>query len=274
MSYLTKMALALTLGIAAAGANWLYLRIQTQPTLYVAMASSIKRGSVVQQSDLVAVPVPGDPSKLRRTFVPFESGAILFGSKATRDFERGDIVFSRDIVGPTAVSEWEVVGPFELISVGERFTKVDSQGDALAPGNTRGNTVTIAVDADFDEQTSRLLSLIAGGQSSNAGRKPSIIAVQVVPSRGSRREDWPVDSNSAGETRSAEFFANSGTGLQPKGDSLTSQNPDRSHRDEITQVVYQTVSLDGIPNVPAVLLEGDLIRFVVPKTSLSHPAGQ
>ena len=29
-------------------------------------------------------------------------------------------------------------------------------------------------------------------------------------------------------------------------------------------VVYQTVSLDGIENVPRVLLEGDVVRFVVP----------
>ncbi len=38
-------------------------------------------------------------------------------------------------------------------------------------------------------------------------------------------------------------------------------------------VVYQTVSLDGIENVPRVLFEGDVVRFVVPASySLSPPA--
>ena len=38
-------------------------------------------------------------------------------------------------------------------------------------------------------------------------------------------------------------------------------------------VVYQTVSLDGIENVPRVLLEGDVVRFVVPASdsTLTRP---
>jgi hypothetical protein len=98
-----------------------------------------------------------------------------------------------------------------------------------------GDTVTIAVDADFDEPTSRLLSVIAGeamgsrDTSGNSDQQVEIVAVQVVPVTG------------LGAAKRAGA---------------------RNARDQ----VYQTISLRGIPNVPKVLLEGDVIRFVVPKT--------
>lgn len=274
MSYIARMFLALALGIAAAGANWMYLRIQTQPSLYVATTGAINQGGVVQESNLKAIPVPGDPDVLRRTLIPYESRAILFGSKATRDFERGDIVFSRDVVEPAAASEWEVIGPFQLISVGERFAKVESQRDTSSNGNTRGNTVTVAVDANFDLQTSRLLSVIAGGRSRSAAREPSIVAVQVVPSRSNRQGEVPIDAQSSQSPASAEFLATSGTSIQTAGSSSVLRSRHSIDRDGPGQTVYQTVSLDGIPNVPAVLLEGDLIRFVIPRNSQSLSADQ
>ena len=40
-----------------------------------------------------------------------------------------------------------------------------------------------------------------------------------------------------------------------------SDAPDDKH------VVYQTISLDGITNVPRVILAGDVIRFVIPAHS-------
>ena len=43
----------------------------------------------------------------------------------------------------------------------------------------------------------------------------------------------------------------------PKNESPAAVQDDKN-------VVYQTVSLDGIENVPRVLLEGDVVRFVVP----------
>jgi hypothetical protein len=46
----------------------------------------------------------------------------------------------------------------------------------------------------------------------------------------------------------------------PKNELKASDKPSDKN------VVYQTVALDGIENVPRVLLEGDVVRFVVPAT--------
>ena len=90
------------------------------------------------------------------------------------------------------------------------------------------NNVTIELSADFDQRTRRLLEVISP-EVSNQNKKPvndRIVAVQVVPSLGQRV-----------------------AAIQPSANS-----------------VYQTVSLEGIANVPRVLLAGDMIRFVIPGT--------
>jgi hypothetical protein len=156
--------------------------------------------------------------------IPYANRAILLGLATSRAYTRGDMFFQRDIQAPLQLPEYEVLGPFRLISVGERFKEVGSESDdgRFSQG---GNNVTIAVDANFDERTRRLLQTIDPKQSANRERSAArIIAVQVIPE----------------DTQSAK----------PAGNDKN--------------VVYQTVSLQGIENVPRVLLEGALIRFVVP----------
>ena len=255
MSHLLKFTVAVLLGVVAAAGNWLYLELQTSPTQYVAVAQAKERGDVLKEDDLVAVPVPGDAQQLRRTLIPYTKRSILFGAKASRDYERGDIVFMRDVSQPETSDAWEVVGPFQLISVGERFTRSTSDQDR-AGSNMRGNTITIAVDADFGPQTNRLLSVIAKETATERRVSPAIVAVQVVPTDDRRKSatasSAPVSSNGLRAAHSGK--------LPPFGDTL-------AHSELPQSIVYQTVSLEGIPNVPAVLLEGDLIRFVVPRST-------
>ncbi|HBE66527.1 MAG TPA: hypothetical protein DDW52_00125 [Planctomycetaceae bacterium] len=238
MRYILGFVIAIGLAIAAAATNWLYLASATRPTAYVAMDNSIKPGQEIKSSDLRPIPIPGDASLLRQSMIPFDSKSILVGRTATRAYLEGDVVLSRDLTEQSTGSQWRVVGPFELISVGERFKQDSGRGAELA--STRGNNVTIAVDANFDEQTSRLLAVIAGlGQRSQSARQQSkIVAVQVVPG--------PANSSTAARENTSKAVSTS-AGRQVSRD-----------------IVYQTVSLDGIANVPSVLLEGEFIRFVVP----------
>ena len=237
MTYLIKFTLALFIGSLAAIGNWLYMSLQTRPTEYVAVANNLKVGQMIDENDLLAVPVPGDPRSLNKALIPYGSRAILLGRKASRAYIEGDVVLSRDLVADPSDAAWDVIGPFELISVGERFKQ--ETGRETSSSSTRGDTVTIAVDADFDQQTSHLLSVLAG-QATHASTKASqtqaseILAVQVVPSR---RSDG---------------------GLPLSSDIPIVPAAKR---------VYQTVSLKGITSVPAVLLEGDFIRFVVPRSA-------
>lgn len=221
MKHLMGLGFATLLGIVAAGLNWVWLAGLARPDNFVGVKSVIEAGTEIGDDDLVSVPVPGDREELRKSLVPWEDRAILFGVKASRNYREGDVVLHRDLKTPTEESHWDVIGPFKLISVGERFK--DRRDDDLESTRTDGNNLTIAVDAKFDERTKRLLQVIAPNAS--ATDEPKIVAVQVLPSNQSR--------------------------VTPK--STAPQD-----------IVYQTVSLEGIANVPRVLLAGDMIRFVIP----------
>ena len=225
MSNLLKLIFALFLGVIAAGANWVWVSAKATPPTFVAAKSSIKSGRKISEEDLMAVPVPGDVTNLKKSLIPYKNRALLFGSEASRAYEAGDVFFQRDIVAPQEESEWDVIGPFRLISVGARFKAPDEATAAYASDGSRNN-VTIEVSADFDEKTKRLLEVIApsfSGKSKDTTN--NIVAVQVVPAK--------------------ESFNPSSFRASPN-------------------TVYQTVSLEGITNVPRVLLTGDMIRFVIP----------
>ncbi len=227
MSNLIKLIFSLFLGILAAGANWVWISSKTSPPEYVAAKNTLKIGRAISEEDLVGVPVPGEPEVLQKTLIPYKNRALLFGAKTARAYEAGDVFFHRDITAPSEQSEWEVIGPFRLISVGARFKEPDQASENYASDSSRNN-VTIELSADFDQRTRRLLEVISP-EVSNQSKKPGndrIVAVQVVPSLGQRAAAIQPDENT----------------------------------------VYQTVSLEGIANVPRVLLAGDRIRFVIPGT--------
>ena len=218
-----SLGFALFLGVLAAALNWIWISGLARPDEFVATRHAVAAGDELTADSLIAVPVPGDAEQLRKSLIPFEHRAILYGTKASRDYSTGDVVFQRDMLEPEETSEWEVIGPFQLISVGERFKRT-TPDDAPEYSRTDGNTLTIAVDANFDARTRRLLDVISSRR--DGGRSAAgILEVQIL-----------APGADAGGT-------------------LTAQPRD---------VVYQTVSLEGIANVPRVLLEGDMIRFVVP----------
>ncbi len=225
MKQLMGLGLAALLGLIAAGLNWFWISGLATPDEFVAVATDISAGDVIGEDDLLAVPVPGNSETLRQAFIPWVNRAVLFGAPAHRDYLEGDIVLYRDIQPPADASRWDVIGPFQLISVGERFKQ--RNGDEFDTARTDGNNLTIAVDANFDERTRKLLEVIRTDRNTELA-SPAIVAVQVLP-------------------------ATARTATDPT-----------TQRDN---VVYQTVSLDGIANVPRVLLEGDMIRFVIPARS-------
>lgn len=224
MSNLVKLIFALFLGIVAAGANWVWVSAKAKPPEFVAAKTSLKPGAKIDESDLMAIPVPGDIDDLKKSLIPYRNRALLFGAKASRAYEAGDIFFQRDILPPIEDSQWDVIGPFRLISVGARFKQPDQATQAYANDSSRNN-VTIEVSADFDQRTRRLLEVISPANSrAESDTATRIVAVQVVPTR----KGEPQLNRSGGD------------------------------------VVYQTISLEGITNVPRVLLAGDMIRFVIP----------
>ncbi len=237
MNGVLQLSLAMILAVVAAGLNWVYLAAQANPASYVAVRKSLGQGDPIRDSDLVPIPVPGPTDRLKQALIPYQNRSILLGNRALRNYEAGDMIFARDLVAPIEQQQWDVIGPFELISVAEKFKQPTQRQNAGSTSIGR-NTVTIAVDANFDDKTSRLLQAVTSGSASKSDQpRLKIVAVQVVPSPPFNAPLKTV----------ASTITSPGRKTGPSGNT-----------------VYQTVSLDGITNVPEVLLEGDFIRFVVP----------
>lgn len=223
MSHVAKLSIAVVLALAAAALNAMWLSAEKRPPEFLAAAANLAAGQEVTDAMLMSVPVPGDFNRLRESLIPYSGRAILLGTPASRDYIRGDLFFQRDIKAPLELAQFEVLGPFKLISVGARFTQTAS-GQEESNIDPTGDNVTIAVSASFDERTRRLLEIIdPNRRSSGSGPLKRIIAVQVIPKE------------------------------EQSGDVAVEKD-----------IVYQTVSLQGIENVPRVLLAGDVIRFVIP----------
>lgn len=222
MKHLMGLGIAGLLGLTAAALNWFWISGLATPDEFVGVQSDIEVGEQLTEEDLVAIPIPGQSQTLSKSYIPWKNRAVLFGTHANRQYVAGDIIFHRDIQPPEEDSRWDVVGPFKLISVGERFR--ERSGDETDYARTDGNNLTIAVDANFDVRTRKLLEVIRTDRTPGE-QQAEIVAVQVLPAN---------------------------------------QNAARQQNTASANEVYQTVSLDGIANVPRVLLEGDMIRFVVP----------
>lgn len=227
MSNVTKLSLAVVLALLAAGLNAMWLSAEKHPPTFVAAASDLPAGQVITDAVLTSVPVPGDVDKLKASLIPYANRAILLGLKTSRSYIRGDMFFQRDIQAPMQLAEFEVLGPFKLISVGARFTEPQNGKQNEGELDSSGNNITIAVSSKFDERTRRLLQIVDPSRGPNRDKATRIIAIQVIPKE------------------------------EQKG------TPAADDKD----VVYQTISLDGITNVPRVLLAGDVIRFVIPAHS-------
>jgi hypothetical protein len=223
MSNVTKLTLAVVLALAAAALNAVWLSAEKHPPTFVAAVADLPVGEVITAEMLTDVPVPGDFDKLRASLIPYANRAILLGLKTSRNYIRGDMFFQRDLKAPLQLADFEVLGPFKLIGVGARFTEANTKQDE-SQLDASGNNITIAVNANFDERTRRLLQIVDPSRGPNRDRATRIIAIQVIPKEEQKGTPAADDKN----------------------------------------VVYQTISLEGITNVPRVLLAGDVIRFVIP----------
>ena len=167
MSNVMKLSLAVVLALAAAALNAVWLSAEKHPPSFVAAGTDLPAGQIITDAMLIPVPIPGDPARLSASLIPYGSRTTLLGIKTTRPYIRGDMFFQSDIKAPLQLAEYELLGPFKLISVGSRFTEAATKQDE-SQGDASGNNITIAVDANFDERTRRLLQVIDPGRGETA----------------------------------------------------------------------------------------------------------
>ena len=69
MSIISRLAIALAVGLVAAGLNALALSSATKQSGYVALARDVKQGDAVPAAALAELAVPGDPAVVGRSRV-------------------------------------------------------------------------------------------------------------------------------------------------------------------------------------------------------------
>ncbi len=175
MKHLTRLIIAIFLGLAAAGVNSVYLSHQKTMPLYVGAKTNIAESGSVTEETLLPVAVPGSAAVVSKSFIPWGKRSVLLGTSAIRKFRAGDLFLYRDIQTAESDSNWEILGPYRVVGVGSNFKDDLLQKQKISGG---GNNITIEVNADFDEKTDRLLQIINPARDATT---PQIAYVQSVP---------------------------------------------------------------------------------------------
>jgi len=186
MNNLTKLGLAIGLGIVAAVLNFIYLSSHASPRYYVGIRDDLQAGKEFPREGTAyaKVPIPAGSTVPTGVLIPYEKRSLLFGLKAARDFTAGDPIFFRDI--EQDLPQYETLGPFSLLSVGSTFIG-EVETNAYNSGE-RSGVITVApgLDSDggYDNMTRKLLQIIdAGRQRESAGKSHlRIVAIEANPS--------------------------------------------------------------------------------------------
>src|SRR5882757_5324029 len=109
MSNVMKLSLAVGLALAAAALNAVWLSAEKHPHTFTAASMDVPPGETITDEMLSPVPVPGDFETLRKSLIPWENRAILFGLTASRKYVAGDMFFQRDMKAPIELAEFEVL---------------------------------------------------------------------------------------------------------------------------------------------------------------------
>lgn len=239
MGHLLKLLLALSLGVVAAAVNWIWLSSQVEPDQFVAASKKIEAGETITPELLKPIGIPGNSSRLRETFIPYEERFILDGRKSPRSFEAGDLLFYRDLEPPDASMIHEELGPFRLLSVGSNYAaSVEGAQTPNGAGGSDSETIAIAVPWPYDEKTEKLMKLRDQQNQPNADgtddNKPraKIVGLHLLPSSGSST-GLPNDPNVPIDLK-----------LKPNERGAF-------------------ISLRGVENVPRVLLTGQEVSFAI-----------
>lgn len=239
MGHLIKLFVALGLGVVAAAVNWIWLSSQVEPDKFVAASKAIEAGEPIQEDLLKSIGIPGNPKRLRETFIPWEERFVLLGRNAPRDFEPGDLLFYRDLQPPEAGMVHEELGPFRLLSVGSNYAaSVEGAQKPGSGGSNDSDIIAIAVPWPYDKKTERLMKLrdqenLPAPEGTDKDKpRAVIVGLHLMPSTG-KAASQPADLNESIDLKLKE---------NERG---------------------AFISLRGVENVPRVLLTGQEVSFAI-----------
>lgn len=243
MSIIARLAIALAVGLVAAGLNAVALMSSVREGGYVSLSAAVPRGEPVAAEALARVAVPGDPATVGRSLVAWKDRGLVVQMRAPRDYAAGDVILQRDIREAIQLASRDELAllRFRVIAVGDRF-KRQAAAAAEEAGGGDGNFVTIAVKqrAGSPPRADDPADVVAGRR-----------MIRLVTQRGATREPAAED-----RIYGVAVFPRSQPGpaaVAPDGQSAIEQ----PGADEM----LLTVPLQGIESVPDVILVGGDIGF-------------
>jgi hypothetical protein len=140
MNALLRLAVPVTLGLAAGGLNWWVLNARVAPQTFVKVNKDLPAGRPFEASALEPLEVSGEVEALGKAAVPFQERAVLFNRPAGRNLHAGDLVLWGDASPPRPTSL--------LAEEGEEGLPISLEGISIVPKLLRvGDQVGFLVTA-------------------------------------------------------------------------------------------------------------------------------
>jgi hypothetical protein len=256
MSGMMKFSIALLLALAAGVGNSIYLSSRSNVTSHrvLRFKTQVEPGDRIVRGMLESVPIAHtqdiSADSLEKTFILRSRLEAILDLPAPRRFREGDLLLQQDFQVDRA--RYEVLGPFLLVSVGQR---IRAAGSSFYSDGSETNTISVIVEPDeaksgdrtveifSDRKVQRLLDIIASPSKENR-----IVTVQLYPNIGL---DTPGFSDFQDDF----------------GDDFEGLESPEQRRNRLALDVNQRaiiVPLTGIQTIPEMLTLGDRIGFVVP----------
>ncbi len=249
MKHLIRLLIALLLGLGAAFLNWLWMSRELDYPEYVYVSEPIPLGTRITKDKLLAVPVKGEADVLSKILVPWSQKELWYDRFAAQDYFANQPLFQRDMQDTPTARQWDTLGPFRLVGVGNEPTAAFSgESGTLIP--VSGNILTLAIDDSQETEKALLYRYLAAMRgeyyfNETSAERNLLKIIGVEPTVSSKRLDNAPDS------LPPQFGAES----QPAV-------PSRSQEFAGQRLIF--VSLENIPNAPTWLRIGEEIHFMVP----------
>ena len=231
---LIRFGIAILLAAGAGIGNYVFMNKKQAPAKYVTFTKNINIGETLDANSLGEVEITGKSKDLTKGLIAGSEKSSLYGRKAHRAFSEGTLALQGDFErqGP----EWQVLGPFKLLSVGERIREGKSLSYSDGSG---GRTVTIAVKVRTNDPTKEVY-------------EPIVKELLDILYRTEKTE------NQVGKIVAIQIY-NSTSNVADSDETMGELQPLDLDDDERGLIV----PLSNIETIPEVLVRGTQIGFVV-----------
>ncbi len=265
MKHLIRLLIALIIGVIAAVLNWMWMSRERAYPEYVYVSEPIAAGEPITRDKLMPVGVKGDAEVLAKILVPWNQKELWYDRFAPHDYFASQPLFQRDMVESSTTRDWDVLGPFTLVGVGNEPTSAFSgEPGQLIP--VSGNILTLAIDDSRREEKGLLYRYLAAMRgeyyfNETAAERNLLKIIGVEPRVSARqRTSAPAPGQLESSGDGSPGDGSPGGGMVPQ---METASPDEFAAHFAGQRLI-FVSLENVPNAPTWLRIGEEIYFMVP----------